>query len=45
MDRRQARSRFLTAAALAFLLTAAADAPDLPIKEARWLAPDGCSRA
>lgn len=41
MDRRQARSRFLTGAALAFLLAAAADVPDLPITEARWLAPDG----
>ena len=41
MDRRQARSRFLTAAALAFLLTAAADVPDLPIREARWLSPEG----
>jgi hypothetical protein len=41
MDRRQARSRVLTAAALAFLLTAAADTPDLPIKEARWLSPEG----
>jgi hypothetical protein len=40
MDRRQARSRVLTAAALAFLLTAAADTAELPIKEARWLAQD-----
>ena len=40
MDRRQARSGFLTAAALPLLVAAAADVPDLPIKEARWLAPE-----
>lgn len=39
MDRRQARARILIAAILPLLLAAAADAPDLPIKEARWLAP------
>lgn len=39
MDRRQARARLLIAAILPLLLAAAADAPDLPIKEARWLAP------
>lgn len=38
MDRRQARTRLLTFAALPLLLAAAADTPDLPIKEARWLA-------
>lgn len=41
MDRRQARARFLIAATLPLLLAATADAPDLPIKEARWLAPEG----
>ena len=40
MDRRQARARFLTAATLPLLLAAAADTPDLPIREARWLAPE-----
>ncbi len=39
MDRRQARIRFLTAAALSSLVAAAADVPNLPINEARWLAP------
>jgi hypothetical protein len=47
MDRLQARARVLIAAALPLLLTAA-DPPDLPIKEARWLAPqllfDGLTR-
>ncbi len=37
MDRRQARARVLIAATLPLLLAAAADVPDLPIKEARWL--------
>ena len=41
MDRRQARARFLIAALLPVLLAAAVAAPDLPIKESRWLAPDG----
>jgi hypothetical protein len=41
MDRRQARARFLIAASLPLLLAATADAPNLPIKESRWLAPDG----
>lgn len=40
MDRRQALARFLTVAALLPLLAASASVPDLPIKEARWLAPD-----
>jgi hypothetical protein len=40
MDRRQARACFLIAAALPLLLAAAADSPDVPIKEARWLAPE-----
>lgn len=56
MDRRKARTGFLTAAALPLLLAAAgpliladaADTPDLPIREARWLAPgqlfDGLTR-
>jgi hypothetical protein len=48
MDRRQALARFLTAATLPLLLAAAADVPDLPIREARWLAPgqlyDGLTR-
>ncbi|WP_309661048.1 hypothetical protein [Sphingomonas sp.] len=48
MDRRQARAHFLIAAALPLLLTAAADVPNLPIREARWLAPgqlfDGLTR-
>jgi len=40
MDRRRALARLLTAAALAFLLAAAADAPAPPIGDARWLAAD-----
>ncbi|MEO5612524.1 MAG: hypothetical protein ABIT68_07180 [Sphingomicrobium sp.] len=48
MDRRQARTRLLIVAALPLLLAAASDSPDLPIKEARWLAPgqvfDGLTR-
>jgi hypothetical protein len=42
MDRRRARARtlgMLGAAALGFLLAGAADAPTLPLREARWLAP------
>src|SRR5829696_3684319 len=39
MDRRKTRPRFLIAAALPLLLAAAGDVPELPIKEARWLAP------
>jgi hypothetical protein len=39
MDRRRALARPLTAAALALFLAAAADSP-LPLREARWLAPD-----
>jgi hypothetical protein len=48
MDRRQARTRLLTAAFLPLLLAAAAQGPDLPIRETRWLAPgrliDGLTR-
>ena len=37
MDRGQGQARFLAAAALLLVLGAAADQPQLPIREARWL--------
>lgn len=40
MDRRRARAHPLIAIAAASLLAAAGDAPKVPIREARWLAPD-----
>ncbi len=39
MDRRRAITRSLIAAALGLSLAGAADAPALPLREARWLAP------
>ena len=42
MDRGRALARFLSA--LPFLLLAAADRPALPVREARWLAPDALYR-
>lgn len=39
MDTGRALARFLNALPLALLLGAAADGPDVPIREARWLAP------
>jgi hypothetical protein len=48
MDRRRARARQLSVLAAASLLAAASDAPNVPIREARWLAPasllEGLSR-
>lgn len=43
MDRSRARARALTGAAAALLVAAAG--PSLPIREARWLAPEALSRA
>jgi hypothetical protein len=40
MDRGRALARFLSALPLALLLGAAADSPGLPVREARWLAPE-----
>jgi hypothetical protein len=40
MDRSRTLARVLTGAALLLLVPAAADAPVLPISEARWLAPE-----
>jgi hypothetical protein len=48
MDRRRARAGAIGVALLALPLAGAADAPDVPIREARWLAPqavfEGLSR-
>jgi hypothetical protein len=41
MDRRRARARQLSAVLAALALAGAADAPRVPIREARWLAPQG----
>jgi len=40
MDRGRALARLLSALPLALMLGAASDGPTLPVREARWLAPD-----